>query len=327
MPNWDEPIAARRAEWAAAVAALDDAPDLAAAHELALQQAFVLTRDQVRRVGVPDPRVRSLLRAKKWSNPRRGVLSVLPPQPHGRGPAIAAAAAQLLRPYSVISHASTAVILGVPLLRAPRRPIVTIAPGGQCNSRPDIDIHGAELPPEQTIRWYGRPLTSAARTAVDLARNQGLQSGVVALDAVLHERAATLDEIETVLEQQRGWPYSRVARQAVDLCDERSESVLETLVRVCLVSHDIPRPTPQAWIETAHGSYRVDLLWPRQRVIVEVDGLEKYRTGWESVVAEKRRQEQLERAGYLVIRVTWRELRDDPAGVVRRVRAALARAN
>jgi hypothetical protein len=57
------------------------------------------------------------------------------------------------------------------------------------------------------------------------------------------------------------------------LTDGRSESVLETLVRVCLVSRGIAPPTPQAWIETSGGWFRVDLLWPAERVIVEVDGL------------------------------------------------------
>jgi very-short-patch-repair endonuclease len=54
-----------------------------------------------------------------------------------------------------------------------------------------------------------------------------------------------------------------------------------------------------------------------------VDGLEKYRAGWQSVVDEKRRHEAIERAGYRVIRVTWRELMSDPGEVVRRVLAAL----
>jgi hypothetical protein len=284
----------------------------------------VLTRDQARRTGVSEARIRSLLRRKKWSNPRRGVLCILPPNPHGGGRAIAAAAAHLVRPRTVISQASAAAILSIPVLRPPRRPVLTIAPGGQCNSRDDIDLHAAGLVADEVIWWYGLPLTSPARTAIDIARNHGEQAGVVALDAVLHEGATNRDELERVLRRQTGWPYSRRARRALDLTDGRSESVLETLVRVCLVSRGIAPPTPQAWIETSGGWFRVDLLWPAERVIVEVDGLGKYRAGWDRLVDEKRRQEYLEGAGYRVVRVTWRELRDDPEGVVRRVRAALA---
>lgn len=325
MPNWDEPIAARQTAWRASANALDDAPDLVIAQALALRQGFVLTRNQARCAGVPERLIRSLLRRKTWSLPRRGVLSVLPPEPDGVGTALAAAAAALVRPYSVISHASAAVIFGVPVLYAPHRPMLTIEPGGQCNSRDDIDIHAAQLAADEKTLWYGLPLTSPARTALDIARSHGVNAGVVALDAVLHERAATLEEIERVLMRQRGWPYCRRARRALELCDGRSESVLETLVRIRLVTTGLPAPTPQAWIETPNGAYRVDLLWPRERVVLEVDGLEKYRGGWQTVVAEKRRQDDLERAGYRVLRVTWRELRDDPEGVVRRVRAALAR--
>jgi very-short-patch-repair endonuclease len=173
--------------------------------------------------------------------------------------------------------------------------------------------------------WYGQQLTSAARTAIDIARSCGVTAGVVALDAVLHERAAEPAEVEQILKHQTGWPYSRRAHRAVDLADGRSESVLETLVRVCLVSRGVPRPELQVWVDTARGRYRVDMLWPDARVVVEADGLEKYRAGWQTVVDEKCRHEAIERAGYAVLRVTWRELMSDADDVARRVLAALAR--
>ena len=325
MPHWDEPTAARRAQWRAMAASLREDAELAEAHQLALRQGFVLTREQARRAGVDDARIRSQLRRERWSNPRRGVLCVLSREAEGAGPAMSASAAHLVRTRSVISHASAAVITGIPVQRAPRRPTLTIAPGGQCNSREDIDLHAAALGSDEVIVWYGQQLTSAARTAIDIARSCGVTAGVVALDAVLHERAAEPAEVEQILKRQTGWPYSRRAHRAVDLADGRSESVLETLVRVCLVSRGVPRPELQVWVDTARGRYRVDMLWPDARVVVEADGLEKYRAGWQTVVDEKRRHEAIERAGYAVLRVTWRELMSDADDVVRRVLAALAR--
>jgi hypothetical protein len=61
-------------------------------------------------------------------------------------------------------------------------------------------------------------------------------------------------------------------------------------------------PVRVSWF-VAGGWYRVDFLWPEKRVVVEADGLAKYRNDWRALVEEKRRQEYLERAGYRVIRL------------------------
>jgi very-short-patch-repair endonuclease len=325
VPISDRPIATRRAAWITAKWSLADDPDLAPAHAFALRHGFVLTRAQARRAGVSDARIRSLLRRRIWWQPRRGVLCVLPTAPDALSAAIAGSAAHLVHPQSAISHASAAAAHGLPLLQTPRRPTLTGAPGGPSNTRDNIDLHAAALHGDDTAHWFGQRITAIARTAVDVARNLGVAAGVVAMDAALHEHVTSDTELDRVVADQEGWPYVRRARRAVALSDAGSESVLETLVRVRLTLAGVTRPELQARIETAGGSYRVDMLWRRERVILEADGLDKYRAGWQTLVDEKRRQENLERAGYRVIRVTWRELMQQPDDVVRRVRAALGR--
>jgi hypothetical protein len=46
---------------------------------LACRQGFVLTHPQARAVGLSSAEVRSMVRRKEWTAPRRGVLCVLPP--------------------------------------------------------------------------------------------------------------------------------------------------------------------------------------------------------------------------------------------------------
>ena len=83
----------------------------------------------------------------------------------------------------------------------------------------------------------------------------------------------------------------------------------------------MPAPELQVWV----GGYRVDLLWRAQRVIVECDGRVKYAR--DELWREKRRQEQLERLGFRVVRVLWADVTRGPSETAERIRHALGRAS
>ena len=67
----------------------------------------------------------------------------------------------------------------------------------------------------------------------------------------------------------------------------------------------------------------VDLLWPDHGLIVELDGRTAHatRAGFE---ADRRRDNELQLAGFLVLRFTHRRLRQEPEAVIREITAALA---
>lgn len=58
----------------------------------------------------------------------------------------------------------------------------------------------------------------------------------------------------------------------------------------------------------------VDALWPRERLIVELDGFafHRHRAAFER---DRARDAALQADGYRVIRLTWRRLEEDPAAV------------
>lgn len=291
----------------------------AAAAALACRQGFVLTRQQAREAGLTDRRIRTLLRRGVWSSPRYGALSPLPATAQ-----TTATAAGLRYPRAVLSYASAAELRGVPLLKPAGRPTLTAQKDNGCQTctRDDIRLHLAELRLEDVERWFGIPVTTIARTVVDLARSRGIRDGLVAADAALHECVVTPAELRDVVARQRGWPGVRTARWVVEFADGRAESPLESLARLCFAEHDLPAPEPQAWIATSGGLYRVDFVWAAERVVVETDGLLKYRNT-SAIVEEKRRQVYLERAGYDVVRLMWDDVVNDPAGAAARVRTAL----
>jgi very-short-patch-repair endonuclease len=70
-----------------------------------------------------------------------------------------------------------------------------------------------------------------------------------------------------------------------------------------------------------HG-YEVDFHWPAAKLIVETDGARTHAT---AIAFERDRQRDLDLklAGWEVIRITWRQLRDQPERVVALLRAKL----
>jgi very-short-patch-repair endonuclease len=299
------------------------------AQRLAVTQGFVITRAQALTCGLTARQLRTLVENCTWSSPRRGVLCPIPPAgcattPHGGSPEIAAAALVLVCPNSLIAHASAAAVHALPLLGPVGPPVVTEAPGSRACSRPDVRVHAAQYEADDRDAWFGAPLLSVARTVVDLARERGVRAGLVAADAALYERLTTRAALEAAVARQAGWPYVRRARRVVELADPGGESPLESLARLCFLVHGLPAPKLQQTVRVGGRRYRVDMLWLEARVIVEVDGLTKYRGDPDALANEKVRHEALQRAGFHVIRVLWDDVVNHPEATARRVAAALA---
>jgi very-short-patch-repair endonuclease len=65
----------------------------------------------------------------------------------------------------------------------------------------------------------------------------------------------------------------------------------------------------------------VDFLWPRARLVVEMDGY-RYHRGRAAFERDRIRDLRLRELGYTVIRLTQRQLLEEPAVVVRILRDA-----
>jgi hypothetical protein len=112
---------------------------------------------------------------------------------------------------------------------------------------------------------------------------------------------------------------------ALAVADARLETALESLSWAAFVESGIEMPIPQVSLLGGSGSrWRVDFLFG-DRVIGECDGAVKY-SDPQALWREKRRQEDLEQAGYIVVRWTWEEIVHRPWTVIRRILEALARA-
>jgi hypothetical protein len=167
----------------------------------------------------------------------------------------------------------------------------------------------------------GRAVTTPERTAFDIGRRGAVHSAVVRLDALAR---ATGFKVEDVLRVAKCHPHSPGLRRletALDLVDPGAQSPRESYLRLLLIDAGLPRPQTQIPVLGVDGipvAY-LDLGWEEHLVAVEYDG-DHHRTDRRQYVKDIRRQEMLERMGWIIVRVV---AEDRPASIVRRVRAAL----
>jgi hypothetical protein len=245
--------------------------------------------------------------------------------------ALDVAGAVARQPRAVASHQSAATLRGLDLLKGPPAGTVcvTVPPGARAGSyrRANVIRHSAELPEAHVTELLGVPTTTAARTAVDIARTGTFMAGVVTADSALHQRWTSKTELRRVLASCDGWPGIGNARAVVDFASSLAESVLESSARVVFHEGGLPPPELQVAIFGQGGSLiaRVDFLWREYDVVAEADGLLKYQTGADAI-AELKRDRHLRELGLEVIHFTWEELFREPERVVRRMLAAFERA-
>lgn len=159
-------------------------------------------------------------------------------------------------------------------------------------------------------------------TAVGLyLREADLRSAVVVLDAYRHRLLKADRPMDRIPDS---WLDTGVAAerdrvlQAWEYSEPLSESPAETQTRVNAVLLGFERPVAQVWVQAPNGKhYRLDLVWPEAKCVVEVDGRGKLgETPEERAAAledERVRQEALQQMGFHVVRVTAEQARDAAA--------------
>ena len=97
----------------------------------------------------------------------------------------------------------------------------------------------------------------------------------------------------------------------------------ELALRLC-DSVDVPRPVVNFRLTCRPGvAWEVDFLWHAQRVVLETDGERFHRTR-RQIERDRRKEADLVRAGYRVLRATWLQLERDSNSVALMLRAALS---
>jgi very-short-patch-repair endonuclease len=71
------------------------------------------------------------------------------------------------------------------------------------------------------------------------------------------------------------------------------------------------------------GPYHPDALWPDEGLVIELDSYPIHTTR-QAFESDRKRDRELTLAGYRVVRITWRQLRDEPARIATQLSELLA---
>lgn len=108
-----------------------------------------------------------------------------------------AAAVLRLGDDAVVSHESAAELWGIPVLGRPSATVQLSRPRRRTGTDryPGITVHHASVPAAHRTTYQGVPVTSPARTVVDLARTGQFRAGVSAADGALRLRRCTREQL------------------------------------------------------------------------------------------------------------------------------------
>lgn len=143
------------------------------------------------------------------------------------------------------------------------------------------------------------------------------ETALIAADAAVGRGLVSARQLEVAAADiPMGTRGAQSVRRALADVDGRHESAGET--RTALVCRELGYELePQVWI----GPWRVDFIIRGTKVVLEFDGAVKYESK-QDLLAEKRREDDLRRRGWVIVRLMWKDLYH-PKVVRERIEAAL----
>ncbi|HVE69597.1 MAG TPA: type IV toxin-antitoxin system AbiEi family antitoxin domain-containing protein [Solirubrobacteraceae bacterium] len=223
---------------------------------------------------------------------------------------------------AVLSHRAAAELWE---LRPPAGGAIEATVPRSLRSRPGLRFHRVALPDHERTTHRGIPVATPARILLDLAtvlRRHELERAAEEAERRALVEPAALDALFAEHPRAKG---IRVLRAIADSGRPQAltRSDLEARFLRFLDRADLPTPRVNARIRAGGRRLEVDFVWPRQRVAVELDG-HAYHSTRAAFERDRERDRLLQAAGWRVVRITWRQLRDDPEAVARDLRRLLA---
>jgi restriction endonuclease-like protein len=224
---------------------------------------------------------------------------------------------------AVVSHRSAAQLWR--LLPYPARKVpVEIAVVRDLGTKPGIRLHRVRRLDLRDVRkCNGIPVTAPGRTVLDLAGQRPIRDFEQALAEAEMRHLVNRCELLAVLVRNEGRRGAGVLRSA--LAKDRAPALTrsEAEERFLALTGSAGLPSPD--VNVRLGLHEVDFLWRRERLVVEVDGF-RFHSSRLAFERDRLRDAELQADGFRVIRVTWRQIVNEPEGVLARLSRALGTA-
>jgi Protein of unknown function (DUF559) len=186
-------------------------------------------------------------------------------------------------------------------------------PGCLCR---EITIEDADL---QFID--GIYVTTPLRTVFDCGRWLSLVEAVVVADALMHAELVSPAQLALYTTSHRRLRGVRQIDRVIELAEPKSESPMETRVRLLIVLAGYPQPTAQLIIRDLAGRIiaRADLGYEAARLLIEYDGA----LHWGQRRADDRRRDAMRALGWDVLVVSSEDYYRTPELILAKISARL----
>lgn len=282
----------------------------------------IISTQEAIAIGMPRSTVNRRVSDGVFVRVGRGVLAL--PGTATRPDLMLRAASRVLG--AVVSHESAAAIHGMEPIRV-TQPSVTVSHRGT-HIFPGVTVHQAtDLLEEHVTEIGGLRVTTRLRTVVDLAKVLRRKRLTRLITNEL-ARGMDLDELMTLylsLTRQGKPGMKKLGGLLREMMGEPavSETVLEAKLSDLLEDAGLPRPVKQfkaPWLKPVNG--RVDLAYVDEQIVIEADS-RRWHLDLDAFETDKRRDIAAQLAGWIVIRITWKMIIEDPVFVVATIREAL----
>ncbi len=146
------------------------------------------------------------------------------------------------------------------------------------------------------------PVTTPARTALDIARHLPRDVAVVHLDALAAATGVTCDDVIALANKYRGARGIRRARTALALMDGGAQSPEETRLRLVLIDAGLPAPRTQIRVSDGFNEAFIDMGYDEPMVGLDYEGAHHSENRGQYVY-DIGRADLIDRQGWIDIRV------------------------
>jgi very-short-patch-repair endonuclease len=224
------------------------------------------------------------------------------------------AAVPAFGPEAVLSHRSAGQLWGL----VPRTSIwPEVTRRRRARGRPRLTIHRGSFMADEVGRRWGIPVTSVARTMLDLAATRPEREVERAWNEMEVREYRLRVSVPDLLERypgKKGTPLlTRLATgETAPVGITRSE--LEEAFVVLIDRFALPRPRMNAHLSIRDRFYEIDALWEDRKVAIELDGGGAHGTR-RAFEKDRERDRILTAEGYTTARLTWHQITETPAEV------------
>jgi very-short-patch-repair endonuclease len=166
--------------------------------------------------------------------------------------------------------------------------------------------------------------TPLARTACDVVRTADPVHGLAQLDAALHTRRISSEELRVEAGRHVGLRGAKLLTRLAPWADGRAGSFMESRMRWRCLEGGLPAPDLQVRVGDDVSWREMDVGWRRQRVGAEFDGLVAHMTA-EQLRSDRERHNWLTEHGWTLLHFTAADVYTRHEAMVATIARALRR--